>query len=49
MICRYCDGHTKVTDTRKQGKGDLIKRRRACYSCGKRFTTYEEYYIRRSK
>jgi transcriptional repressor NrdR len=30
-----------VVDTRVSEDGDAIRRRRACQSCGKRFTTYE--------
>jgi transcriptional repressor NrdR len=31
----------KVIDSRESKEGDLIRRRRECLSCGRRFTTYE--------
>jgi transcriptional repressor NrdR len=31
----------KVVDSREGRAGDLIRRRRECLKCGKRFTTYE--------
>ncbi len=42
MRCPYCKAEdTGVVDTRVSEDGDAIRRRRACQSCGKRFTTYE--------
>jgi transcriptional repressor NrdR len=40
--CPFCS-HTddKVVDSREGRSGDLIRRRRECLKCGKRFTTYE--------
>jgi len=40
--CPFC-GHndTQVVETRLAEDGDLIRRRRQCGSCEKRFTTYE--------
>jgi transcriptional repressor NrdR len=40
--CPFCS-HTddKVVDSREGRAGDLIRRRRECLKCGKRFTTYE--------
>ncbi len=42
MRCPYC-GHdeTQVVETRESDEGDVIRRRRRCTSCEKRFTTYE--------
>lgn len=42
MKCPFC-GHpdTKVIDSRGQDDNSVIRRRRLCESCGKRFTTYE--------
>ena len=42
MKCRYC-GKTdsKVIDSRPNEDGSVIRRRRECINCGKRFTTYE--------
>jgi transcriptional repressor NrdR len=42
MRCPYCQ-HTddKVVDSRESGDGDLIRRRRECNACKRRFTTYE--------
>lgn len=41
MICPYC-GHreSRVVDTRDLG--NMIRRRRECRRCGKRFTTHEQ-------
>ncbi|MBV8380053.1 MAG: transcriptional repressor NrdR [Paucibacter sp.] len=42
MRCPFC-GHTEtqVSETRESDEGDVIRRRRRCLSCDKRFTTYE--------
>ena len=42
MKCPYC-GHLehKVIDSRGASDGEIIRRRRECLKCGKRFTTYE--------
>jgi transcriptional repressor NrdR len=42
MRCPSC-GHedTRVVDSREAEEGDSIRRRRACDSCGERFTTRE--------
>jgi len=42
MKCPYC-GYTKdrVVDSRESKRGEVIRRRRQCGSCGKRFTSYE--------
>ena len=42
MKCPFCS-HTddKVVDSREGRAGDLIRRRRECLKCGRRFTTYE--------
>lgn len=40
--CPYCDSNKdKVIDSRESEGGKVIRRRRECLSCGKRFTTYE--------
>lgn len=42
MKCPYCpETETKVVDSRMSKEGSLIRRRRECERCGKRFTTYE--------
>lgn len=42
MKCPYCpEPDTKVVDSRESKDGEIIRRRRACDACGKRFTTYE--------
>ncbi|MGH9775468.1 MAG: transcriptional regulator NrdR [Candidatus Acidiferrales bacterium] len=42
MKCPYCSrADDKVVDSREGRAGDLIRRRRECLKCGKRFTTYE--------
>ncbi|MCK6389524.1 MAG: transcriptional regulator NrdR [Azonexus sp.] len=42
MKCPFC-GHdeTGVVDTRVSEEGDIVRRRRKCSACDKRFTTYE--------
>ena len=42
MRCPFC-GHadTQVVETRASDEGDVIRRRRRCTDCDKRFTTYE--------
>ena len=42
MKCPFC-GHldSKVTDSRAGTAGDVIRRRRECEKCERRFTTYE--------
>ena len=43
MKCLYCDcQESKVIDTRPTDEGTVIRRRRECIQCGKRFTTYEK-------
>ncbi|NMG73137.1 transcriptional regulator NrdR [Aromatoleum diolicum] len=42
MKCPFCgDPNTQVTDTRENEDGEVVRRRRRCASCDKRFTTYE--------
>lgn len=42
MKCMYCGClESKVIDSRSTDDGTIIRRRRECLSCGKRFTTYE--------
>ena len=42
MICPYCDHNDdKVIDSRASEGGRVIRRRRQCLKCSKRFTTYE--------
>ena len=42
MNCPFC-GHRedKVIDSRESKEGEIIRRRRECLSCTRRFTTYE--------
>ena len=42
MKCPYC-GHLgdKVVDSRESKEGEVIRRRRECLECRKRFTSYE--------
>ena len=43
MRCPYCRHHdSRVVDSREADDGALIRRRRACPECGRRFTTVEE-------
>jgi len=40
--CPFCSHlDDKVIDSREARDGDLIRRRRECLKCGRRFTTYE--------
>ncbi len=42
MKCPFCSHlDDKVIDSREARTGDLIRRRRECLKCGRRFTTYE--------
>lgn len=42
MKCMYCGClESKVVDSRSTDEGSMIRRRRECVNCGKRFTTYE--------
>ncbi|MCZ6634548.1 MAG: transcriptional regulator NrdR [bacterium] len=42
MRCPYCSAlEDKVVDSRSSKEGTAIRRRRECFSCGRRFTTYE--------
>jgi transcriptional repressor NrdR len=42
MKCPYC-GHLgdKVVDSRESKEGEVIRRRRECLECSRRFTSYE--------
>src|SRR4051812_32868362 len=41
--CPYCrHSDSRVVDSREADDGQLIRRRRSCPECGKRFTTVEE-------
>jgi transcriptional repressor NrdR len=43
MRCPYCrHSDSRVVDSREADDGALIRRRRACPECGRRFTTVEE-------
>ncbi|MEA3560405.1 MAG: transcriptional regulator NrdR, partial [Candidatus Omnitrophota bacterium] len=43
MKCPYCEHEDdKVVDSRSSGEGYIIRRRRQCGACGRRFTTYEK-------
>jgi transcriptional repressor NrdR len=43
MRCPYCrHADSRVIDSREAEEGQIIRRRRSCQDCGKRFTTVEE-------
>ncbi len=43
MRCPYCrHPDSRVVDSREAEEGQVIRRRRSCPSCGRRFTTVEE-------
>src|SRR3954452_21144479 len=42
MTCPFCGyREDKVIDSRESKEGDVIRRRRQCLACERRFTTYE--------
>lgn len=42
MICPFCEANDdKVIDSRASDAGRVVRRRRECLKCSKRFTTYE--------
>lgn len=42
MTCPFCGHrHDRVIDSRESKEGDVIRRRRECLKCERRFTTYE--------
>jgi transcriptional repressor NrdR len=42
MKCPFCAGvNDRVVDSRESREGEVIRRRRECVSCGRRFTSYE--------
>jgi len=47
MRCPFCsNGDTQVVDTRSNEGTNVIRRRRKCPKCDKRFTTYERVELR---
>ena len=43
MRCSFCkEDRDKVIDSRSSNSGRVIRRRRQCLACGRRFTTYEK-------
>ena len=43
LKCPFCSHmESKVVDSRPTEDGSVIRRRRECFSCSKRFTTYEK-------
>lgn len=43
MRCPFCGAtEDRVVDSRESREGDVIRRRRECASCGRRFTSYEK-------
>jgi transcriptional repressor NrdR len=43
MRCPYCrHADSRVLDSREVDEGQVIRRRRSCQECGRRFTTVEE-------
>ena len=42
MKCPFCaSSDDRVVDSRESREGEVIRRRRECVSCGRRFTSYE--------
>jgi transcriptional repressor NrdR len=47
MRCPFCGASdARVTDSRETRDGEVIRRRRECVACGRRFTTYETIEMR---
>lgn len=47
MKCPFCHANdTQVVDSRVSDEGDVVRRRRKCSQCQKRFTTYETIELR---
>ena len=43
MRCPFCaNSQDRVVDSRESREGDVIRRRRECVACGRRFTSYEK-------
>ena len=43
MRCPFCgNGEDRVVDSRESREGDVIRRRRECTRCERRFTSYEK-------
>ena len=43
MRCPFCaNTEDRVVDSRESREGDVIRRRRECVRCGRRFTSYEK-------
>ncbi|ACU35383.1 MULTISPECIES: transcriptional regulator NrdR [Actinosynnema] len=43
MRCPFCrNSESRVVDSREVDEGQVIRRRRSCTTCGRRFTTVEE-------
>ncbi|MCE7003629.1 hypothetical protein LWC34_12440 [Kibdelosporangium philippinense] len=43
MRCPFCrNADSRVVDSREVDEGQVIRRRRSCTECGRRFTTVEE-------
>jgi transcriptional repressor NrdR len=45
--CPSCHQPTRVVETRAASEGAAVRRRRACPSCGERFTTFERLAVER--
>lgn len=45
MMCLYCGGETKVTNSRHQRRNNHVWRRRQCLTCNSVFTTHESVEI----
>ena len=46
MLCPYCkSSNTRVIDKRGSDQNTIIRRRRECLKCTKRFTTYEKAFL----
>ena len=50
MKCPYCqDAEDRVVDSRETREGTVIRRRRECQGCSRRFTSYERIHLQKRR
>ncbi len=49
MRCPFCGSQdTQVKDSRPSDENRVIRRRRSCHNCGRRFTTFERFEVQQT-
>lgn len=49
MRCPFCSSQeTQVKDSRPSEENRVIRRRRSCHDCGRRFTTFERFEVQQT-